>query len=284
MYQHKVLIFLYIWLACFQNITLNNNEVSEQIKITEKIDVQKQKVHDKDLEKKIKEKEEVLIEKTDDIKPKKSKKIFLIIGFLLIISAAGYLYINNSAENNVENEIQDSTTITIKDQETQVQPIEGEDVTKLGDFVDFTLPSDEIITIPENGIEKALLDLLLDKSKPLDESSYWLSFDRIHFDARETKYKVDSDEQIKNLSLILSSFPKVEIVIGSYTDNLGNPKSNIELSKNRSESIKNGLITLGISENRISTEGFGDGFPIAENNTPENQKLNRRISIKILKK
>ena len=74
----------------------------------------------------------------------------------------------------------------VQDTETQAQVIAGDDITQLGDFIDFTLPSDEIITIPEKGVEKALLDLILDKTKTLDESSFWLCLDRIHFDARET--------------------------------------------------------------------------------------------------
>jgi OmpA-OmpF porin, OOP family len=229
---------------------------------------------------------EKIVNKTDkelEIKPKNKKTVFIVIGLLAAISLAGFLYINSNNESNSNTSIQNNSTSTI-DKETQIQPIEGEIVTNLGDFIDFTLPSDEIITIPEKGIEKALLDLVLDKSKTLDESSFWLCLDRIRFDARDINYKLESDEQIKNLSLIMSSFPKLEIVIGCYTDNLGNAQSNIELSKKRAESLKSGLISLGISENRITTEGFGDGFPIAENNSPESQKINRRISIKIFKK
>lgn len=214
----------------------------------------------------------------------KSSKKPIIIGIVVLAAAAiGYFVFASSEKtsSDIENE---PTIEIVADAETQPQPIEGENVTNLGDFIDFTLPSDDIITIPEKGVEKALLDLVLDNSKSLDESSFWLCLDRIHFEARDLNYKVDSEEQLKNLSLIMSSFPKVELNIGCYTDNIGNPASNLDLSKQRAESIKSGLVKLGIADKRITTEGFGEGFPIAENTTPENQKMNRRISIKIMKK
>lgn len=214
----------------------------------------------------------------------KSSKKPIFIGILALIVAVIAFYIFNY--NNEPKKNSETTTLSkvVVDSETQPQPIEGENVTNLGDFIDFTLPSDEIITIPEKGIEKALLDLILDNSKSLDDSSFWLCMDRIHFEARETSYKVDSEEQLKNLSLIMTSFPKIELNIGCYTDNIGNPASNKDLSKKRAESIKSGLIKLGIANKRLSTEGFGDGFPIAENTTLENQKMNRRISVKLIKK
>ena len=213
----------------------------------------------------------------------KSSKKPIIIGIVVLAAAAIGYFVFASAEKS-SGDIENAPTEIVADAETQPQPIEGENVTNLGDFIDFTLPSDDIITIPEKGVEKALLDLVLDNSKSLDESSFWLCLDRIHFEARDPNYKVDSEEQLKNLSLIMSSFPKVELNIGCYTDNIGNPASNLDLSKQRSESMKAGLIKLGIADKRITTEGFGEGFPIAENTTTENQKMNRRISIKIMKK
>ena len=221
-------------------------------------------------------------ESQTDEKSGSSKKIFVVIGLVAALAIGGFLLMNGDKKSS--NKKIEDIPIVVTDSETQVEPIEGESITTLGDFVDFTLPSDEIITVPENGIEKALIDLALDKSKTVDESSYWLQLDRVHFDGRESDCKVDSEEQIKNLSLIMTAFPKLEINIGCYTDNLGNPASNLELSSKRAESLKDKLVELGISDSRITTEGFGSGFPIAENNTPENQKMNRRISIKITKK
>jgi outer membrane protein OmpA-like peptidoglycan-associated protein len=213
-------------------------------------------------------------------KPKSSKK-YIVVGLLVVaLGIGGYVL---SSKKNAETDVV-AANPKIIDKETKPQNIDGELVTNLGDFLDLTLPSDEIITIPEKGVEKALLDLILDKSKSVDDSSYWLCLDRIHFSERQTNYNVDSDEQIKNLSLIMSSFPKSEISIGCYTDNLGNPESNKTLSLKRAESLKNGLIKFGIQEKRIKTEGFGQEYSTGDNSTEAGRKQNRRISIKLIAK
>ncbi len=216
----------------------------------------------------------------EDEKPRSSKK-YIVVGLLVVaLGIGGYVL---SSKKNTETDVVIANPKII-DKETQPQNIEGELVTNLGDFLDLTLPSDEIITIPEKGVEKALLDLILDKSKSVNDSSYWLCLDRIHFSERQTDYNVDSEEQIKNLSLIMTSFPKSEIVIGCYTDNLGNPESNKALSLKRAESLKKGFIKFGIQEKRIKIEGFGLEYSTGDNSTEAGRKQNRRISIKLTAK
>ncbi len=216
----------------------------------------------------------------EDEKPKSSKKFIFIGLFVVILGIGGYIF---TTQNKKDTDV-NVTNPEVVDTETQPQNIEGELVTNLGDFLDLTLPSDEIITVPEKGLEKALLDLVLDKSKSVDDSSYWLVLDRVHFSERQTDYNIDSEEQIKNISLIMTSFPKSEIIVGCYTDNLGNPESNKNLSLKRSESFKNGLIKFGIQEKRIKTEGFGQEFASGDNATVEGKKQNRRIAIKLTAK
>jgi OmpA-OmpF porin, OOP family len=216
-------------------------------------------------------------------KPAKKSNLKVIFAIIAIVAIGLFAYVMTSKENDVD-EIKENNYKNQVDTETQPQPIEGTDVTTLGDFIDFTLPSDDIITIPEKGIEKSFLDLILDNSKSLDESSWWLSLDRINFDARETDFRVDSEEQIKNISLIMASFPKTKITIASYTDNLGKPENNLKLSLARAESLRLALIKLGVQGDRITAEGFGQEFAITPNATDDDRKQNRRISIKLTQK
>jgi outer membrane protein OmpA-like peptidoglycan-associated protein len=53
------------------------------------------------------------------------------------------------------------------------------------------------------------------------------------------------------------------------------------LSQNRAEAVKAYLVSKGISEDRISVEGFGEDQPIAENTTAAGRKKNARIEIKL---
>ncbi len=76
---------------------------------------------------------------------------------------------------------------------------------------------------------------------------------------------------------------KGKIKISGHTDNLGEPEPNKALSLSRANSVKSTLLKLGILKTRLTTEGFGDSKPIADNKTPAGQAKNRRIEIKIIK-
>ena len=226
-----------------------------------------------DKEENVSETKEKIIEKTE--KPGFSKKTIIAIAGIVLVGLSIF-FLSGSKKGSIPTE-------TSIDAEKQPQNIEFKDIAKLGDYIDYMLPSDDIITIPEKGSEKALLDFILDNSNSLDSSGYWIVLDRVHFIDREASYFIDSEEQIKNIGLILSSFPKTKIEIAGYTDNLGNPKSNENLSLKRANSIKEALVKLNIAEDRITTKGYGEEFPLLDNKTEENRKENRRIAVKIIK-
>lgn len=71
--------------------------------------------------------------------------------------------------------------------------------------------------------------------------------------------------------------PEIEVEIRGYTDNTGSYNRNVELSKQRAESVKLYLMNNGIDAARIRTRGFGPEDPIAPNTTAEGRARNRRI-------
>ncbi|MDR1813030.1 MAG: OmpA family protein, partial [Candidatus Fibromonas sp.] len=73
--------------------------------------------------------------------------------------------------------------------------------------------------------------------------------------------------------------PTVKIQIQGHTDNVGNPKSNQDLSERRAKSVIGYLATKGVKMSRMSAVGFGQDVPIADNKTNEGRELNRRIEM-----
>jgi outer membrane protein OmpA-like peptidoglycan-associated protein len=53
----------------------------------------------------------------------------------------------------------------------------------------------------------------------------------------------------------------------------------MKLSRDRAESVKNYLISQGVSTEKLKSVGFGEGRPITENQTPEGRANNRRVEI-----
>ncbi len=59
--------------------------------------------------------------------------------------------------------------------------------------------------------------------------------------------------------------------------------ANLTLSKNRVDEVKKYLVSKGVADKRIATEGFGATKPIVEKGTDEERKVNRRVEFVITK-
>ena len=75
------------------------------------------------------------------------------------------------------------------------------------------------------------------------------------------------------------------IEVAGHTDNVGNPQSNIKLSKERAEAIRQYLLqTYGLPPNAVVAHGYGDTQPVAPNDTVEGREMNRRVVFKVTQK
>ena len=74
----------------------------------------------------------------------------------------------------------------------------------------------------------------------------------------------------------------VLVEISGHTDTEGDFESNIKLSQNRAQRIHNFLITLGIDKNRLTTKALGAQNILRPESTPEDKKVNRRVSFKVI--
>jgi len=108
------------------------------------------------------------------------------------------------------------------------------------------------------------------------------------FDAKNVQFVTGSAtlakgaiSELNDLAAYMSKFPEVKLEISGHTDNVGKALSNQKLSERRAASAKAYLVKKGVSADRITANGFGMDQPVAENNTPANRALNRRVEFKI---
>lgn len=94
----------------------------------------------------------------------------------------------------------------------------------------------------------------------------------------------ESNEALDEVVELMQENPRMEILLTGHTDNQGNLKTNIRLSQERVEAVKNYLISRGIEENRIEGKGYGPTRPVASNAGEETRRLNRRVEFVIIKK
>ena len=69
------------------------------------------------------------------------------------------------------------------------------------------------------------------------------------------------------------------VSIEGHTDNVGNPVSNKKLSDDRAKSVVNALVAKGIDKTRMSSIGWGQEKPVADNRTEDGRAKNRRVEI-----
>jgi len=87
--------------------------------------------------------------------------------------------------------------------------------------------------------------------------------------------------QLSALASLLKQSDDVNIDLSGYTDLLGSKDINLKLSKERAESVKNALVKLGVTSDRIQTFGFGDSAPIVANAQQKSSFYDRRVMIKL---
>jgi outer membrane protein OmpA-like peptidoglycan-associated protein len=77
--------------------------------------------------------------------------------------------------------------------------------------------------------------------------------------------------------------PTVVLEVGGHTDNVGGEASNMTLSQNRANAVKDILVRYGVNAAGLQTQGYGATRPKFDNNTDQGQFLNRRIQYSVVK-
>lgn len=145
------------------------------------------------------------------------------------------------------------------------------------------LPSGAKLSFLDNGIEDQLIEFIEDETKVAGNDN-WFNFVDLNFETGSNKLDATTMKEVENIAAILKEYPNVKIKIGGYTDNTGTPEGNLVLSNERAVNVKNALVSLGIAEDRLSSEGFGQEFPVASNDTEEGRAMNRRIAVSVREK
>lgn len=73
----------------------------------------------------------------------------------------------------------------------------------------------------------------------------------------------------------------IAVIAEGHTDSHGTDDYNQALSERRASAVRDYLIAGGISQSRITYEGFGEGRPVATNDTDAGRAQNRRVELKI---
>jgi len=86
-------------------------------------------------------------------------------------------------------------------------------------------------------------------------------------------------EYFEKVAQFLKDNSSAKVTIVGHTDNKGDPAKNKALGLKRAEMLQKTLVGLGAPKDRVSASSEGADKPIADNNTEDGRKKNRRVEI-----
>lgn len=99
------------------------------------------------------------------------------------------------------------------------------------------------------------------------------------FETGKSELMPSARDRLGRVAEALSQASSKQVRIVGYTDSVGSPGKNRDLSQRRAESVRSFLASHGVAEDRLVAEGRGQMDPVASNASPDGRAMNRRVEI-----
>ncbi|MFB3904807.1 MAG: OmpA family protein [Acidobacteriota bacterium] len=137
----------------------------------------------------------------------------------------------------------------------------------------------ELTVVEEAGMKQDVEFTAAELSKQLNEQGS-VAIRGILFDTGKATIKPESEGALAQILELLKNDSTLKLEIQGHTDNVGAQAANLKLSQDRAAAVKAHLVTKGgIDAARLTTLGFGDSKPVADNSTEEGRAQNRRVEL-----
>ena len=100
--------------------------------------------------------------------------------------------------------------------------------------------------------------------------------DRVFFNYDSSELDTDAQELLQDQVAWLKQYSDVSIIIEGHCDERGTREYNLALGEKRAQSVKNYIINLGISSDRVSTISYGKERPAVVGSNDGAWAQNRR--------
>jgi OOP family OmpA-OmpF porin len=103
----------------------------------------------------------------------------------------------------------------------------------------------------------------------------------VNFDFDKSEIRPDAAVILDEAASQLSRRSDTRVAIEGHTDSTGPDNYNQGLSERRAQAVHDYLVDHGVSAGRLSTVGYGESQPVADNSTREGRALNRRVELRV---
>lgn len=110
-----------------------------------------------------------------------------------------------------------------------------------------------------------------------------IRLNKVYFERGKAVLLDSSFAELDRVAEMLLENPDIKIELSGHTDNQGNAKLNLKLSKDRVDAVISYLVSKNVDAKRIKGKGYGSTRPVANNATENTRRLNRRVEFRIIK-
>ncbi len=114
----------------------------------------------------------------------------------------------------------------------------------------------------------------------VDEDTLFVHFDSdLLFDVDSAVLTPRAQGTLDEASNVLVEYDKTAVVAQGHTDSSGSEQHNQALSERRAMAVANYLVGRGVNDQRVVHLGYGEGSPVANNDTVAGRERNRRVDL-----
>ena len=106
----------------------------------------------------------------------------------------------------------------------------------------------------------------------------------LNFPAESAQITADTAKRLDAIALLFKGYESKKILIQGHTADVGDKKSQVDLSKKRAQAVADYFVRKGaLKVAQLVVEGKGGTVPLAPNDKDEGRAKNRRVEITLLR-
>jgi len=109
-----------------------------------------------------------------------------------------------------------------------------------------------------------------------------ISLSGVNFESNSDRLLPGADTVLRDAVETLRMHPDLVVEVAGHTDSAGNADYNAGLSLRRANTVRHYLINGGVNPGNLTSRGYGEAQPIADNATGDGMARNRRVELRIL--
>ncbi|MDD5367339.1 MAG: OmpA family protein [Gallionellaceae bacterium] len=103
----------------------------------------------------------------------------------------------------------------------------------------------------------------------------------VNFDNDSAKLRSDSFPILDDAVATMKRYPGMKVEVAGHTDSKSSDAYNLKLSDHRAKAVMDYFVSKGVPAEDLSSKGYGESTPIADNKTAEGRAENRRVELHI---